>query len=134
YKLNRGPVKEFRGRAAPDSLSCRQRSRTRLPDPAGPLMRKLLLLTVAFVSLAWLIPAPAAIDPTAAAPPEAKQAPHLQAVHGETLADPYYWLREKGTPDVTAYLEAENAYTAALFRPLEPLRDKLYREILGRIQ
>ena len=56
-------------------------------------MRKLLLLTAVLVAPAWLIPAPAAIDPTAAAPPKAKQTPHLQAVHpqlpGEQVDGPF---------------------------------------------
>ena len=97
-------------------------------------MRKLVALTAALASLAWLIPAPAAIDPTVATPPRAKEKPHVQTIHGETLTDPYFWLREKGTPDVTAHLEAENAYTASVFKPLEPFREKLYKEFLGRIQ
>ena len=33
-----------------------------------------------------------------------------------------------------SYLEAENAYTADVMAPTKPLQEKLYREILGRIQ
>jgi oligopeptidase B len=35
---------------------------------------------------------------------------------------------------VISYLEAENAYTADVMAPTKPLQEKLYREILGRIQ
>ena len=48
--------------------------------------------------------------------------------------DPYYWLREKGSPDVVAYLEAENAYTEATTADLQPFSKALYEEMLGRIK
>src|SRR5436190_22736294 len=84
--------------------------------------------------LAILPSAPAQVDPTKAAPPVAKKGPHTRTTHGDTFVDEYFWLRQKGTPDVTAYLEAENAYTAAVMKPLEPLRETLYAEMLGRIK
>jgi oligopeptidase B len=75
------------------------------------------------------------IDPDAAAPPVAEKRPHSETVHGETRTDDYRWLRDKGTPAVTAYLEAENAYTDAVFlKPTEALRQKLYDEMLSHIQ
>ncbi|MGH9473347.1 MAG: S9 family peptidase, partial [Terriglobales bacterium] len=48
--------------------------------------------------------------------------------------DPYAWLRERDNPEVLAYLEAENAYTAEATAGLRELEDGLYREMLGRIQ
>src|SRR5439155_102882 len=48
--------------------------------------------------------------------------------------DNYVWLRDKDDPHVTAYLEAENAYTAAVMQTMEAYQDALYREILGRIK
>src|SRR5205809_414692 len=95
------------------------------------LRRRTPLLLLA--PLAILLPAFAQVDPTAAAPPVAKKVPHPRTIHGDTFIDDYFWLREKGTPDVTAHLEAENAYTAAVMKPLEPLRETLYAEMLGRI-
>ncbi|NTV47450.1 MAG: hypothetical protein HGB11_13245, partial [Chlorobiales bacterium] len=44
-------------------------------------------------------------------PPIAKIVPHEITVHADTRTDPYFWLRDKSNPEVTAYLEAENAYT-----------------------
>jgi oligopeptidase B len=96
-------------------------------------MRKLFVLA-AVAALLWLVPASADIGSRLATPPKAEQKPHVRTLHGETVADPYFWLREKGSPDVTAYLEAENAYAAAATKPIEPLREKLYKEFLGRIQ
>src|SRR4029077_11157120 len=48
--------------------------------------------------------------------------------------DDYFWMREKADPEVAAYLEAENAYTAAVLKPTEPFQEALYREMLARIQ
>ena len=53
---------------------------------------------------------------------------------GDRRVDPYFWLRDKSDPAVTAYLDAENRYTEAVMRPLAGFRDALYKEILGRIK
>jgi oligopeptidase B len=55
-------------------------------------------------------------------------------IHEETLEDYYRWMREKDSPEVTAYLEAENAYTAAAMAGTEELQEKLYREMLSHIK
>jgi len=69
-----------------------------------------------------------------ATPPTAPKVPHMQTLHGETLKDDYYWLREKDNPKVRAFLEAENAYTDAFMKPTEPLQKALYEEMLSRIK
>src|SRR5579884_3683640 len=68
------------------------------------------------------------------APPVAPKIEHREMRHGEVVIDNYYWLREKSNPEVVKYLEAENAYTAAMTRALEPFSDALYKEMLGRIK
>jgi oligopeptidase B len=67
-------------------------------------------------------------------PPAAKKIEKVLELHGDRRADPYFWLREKTNPEVIAYLEAENAYTAARMKPTEALQQQLYTEMLGRIQ
>ncbi len=67
-------------------------------------------------------------------PPAAAKIPRTFTLHGETLIDNYFWLREKTNPEVIAYLEAENAYTDAVMKPTEALQEKLYQEMLGRIK
>ncbi|MFV8753531.1 S9 family peptidase [Nannocystaceae bacterium ST9] len=67
-------------------------------------------------------------------PPIAKIVPHLLALHGDERVDDYYWLREREDPEVVAYLEAENAYTAAMTAHTAPLRAELEREMAGRIE
>ncbi len=74
------------------------------------------------------------MKPTPATPPVAAREPHVKELHGATLSDDYAWLREKDAPRVTAYLQAENTYTAAVMAGTEPLQGKLYEEILSHIQ
>jgi len=66
--------------------------------------------------------------------PVARQKPEALTIHGHTRIDPYYWLREKENEEVIAYLEAENAYTEAMMAHTEALQQKLYEEMVGRIQ
>jgi oligopeptidase B len=67
-------------------------------------------------------------------PPVARREPLEHVLHGDRRIDHYAWLRQKANPDVIAYLEAENAYTDAILQPTEQLQEKLYQEMLGRIQ
>jgi oligopeptidase B len=55
-------------------------------------------------------------------------------LHGTVLTDDYAWLRQKENPEVTAYLEAENAYAEAYMAPLADLREGLYQEMLSHIK
>ena len=55
-------------------------------------------------------------------------------IHGETVTDDFFWLREKKNPDVIAYLEAENAHTDAAMKPFAALQDQLYKEMVGHIK
>jgi oligopeptidase B len=54
--------------------------------------------------------------------------------HGVMLRDDYAWLRDKDKPEVTAYLEAENAYAEAVMAPLARLREELYQEMLSHVK
>jgi oligopeptidase B len=76
----------------------------------------------------------AADDSSIPAPPVAKKVPKLTEINGRKLVDNYYWLRDKPNPEVKAYLVAENAYTDAVMKSIEPLQKKLYDEMLSRIK
>src|SRR5262245_39542042 len=69
-----------------------------------------------------------------ASPPVARREPVEQILHGDRRVDHFAWLRNKQDPDVLAYLHAENAYTDAILKPTENLQERLYQEMLGRIQ
>jgi oligopeptidase B len=66
--------------------------------------------------------------------PLAPRVEHREIRHGETATDDYYWLREKANPEVLKYLQAENEYTAAMTKHLQPFTDRLYSEMLARIK
>ena len=68
------------------------------------------------------------------APPVARRQPHPTTLHGVTLQDDYAWLREKESPEVIAYLEAENAYAEANTAELAGLREELYQEMLSHMK
>jgi oligopeptidase B len=70
----------------------------------------------------------------ALSPPVAHKEHKETVLHGTTLTDDYTWLRDKENPEVTSYLEAENAYAEALTADLAPLRDQLYTEMLSHIK
>lgn len=67
-------------------------------------------------------------------PPVARREPTPTTLHGHTLEDDYRWMRDKNSPEVIAYLEAENAYAAAVMKPTEELQAKLYAEMLSHIK
>ncbi len=67
-------------------------------------------------------------------PPVAEPRPHPHVVHGQTRPDDYFWLRNRDDPATLAYLEAENGYTRRMMRHTERLQERLYQEMLGRIQ
>ena len=55
-------------------------------------------------------------------------------IHGETLVDDYFWLREKTNPSVQSHLQAEDAYADSAMKHTEALQEKLYNEMLSHIK
>jgi oligopeptidase B len=55
-------------------------------------------------------------------------------IHGETLVDDFFWLREKTSPAVLAHLQAENNYAESVMKPTAALQEKLYKEMLSHIK
>ena len=80
-----------------------------------------------------------------AQPPQAAQEPVEQVVHGHRRVDPYAWLRaanwreamqdpQQLAEPIRAYLEAENEYAETVMAPTADLRERLFRELRGRIR
>lgn len=65
--------------------------------------------------------------------PVAERRPHLREVHGTSVQDPWFWLRNRDDPAVIALLEAENSATDAATAHLAELRASLFDEIRGRV-
>ncbi|MDT5262919.1 MAG: oligopeptidase, partial [Acidobacteriota bacterium] len=93
-------------------------AQTQTTDPATPSAR----------------PNDTATAPSVPAPPVAKKIPRTSTVHDTTLSDDYFWMRDKKNPEVISYLEAENAYTAAMMKQTAGLQERLYKEMLARIK
>ena len=71
---------------------------------------------------------------TIPAPPIARIQHTETPLHGTVLVDDYAWLRQKEDPEVTAYLDAENAYAETVMAPLDGLREELYQEMLSHMK
>ena len=67
-------------------------------------------------------------------PPMAERKTKTTQIHGDTMVDDFFWLREKSNPRVIAYLESENAYTEAAMKHTAALQEKLYKEMVGHIK
>jgi len=67
-------------------------------------------------------------------PPMAEKKTKTTNIHGETLVDDYFWLREKTNPSVLAHLKAEDAYTEAAMKHTAALQEKLYNEMISHIK
>src|SRR6266516_2619071 len=102
----------------PSSTSCQR-----------PVMRRLHLLALSIV-----VVAPATSSAQDLTPPVASVKPKVDTLHGEVRTDNSFWIREKSNPDVVAYLNAENSYTAARMKHTEALQQRLYDEMLSRIK
>ncbi|MGP5078356.1 S9 family peptidase [Brachybacterium alimentarium] len=68
------------------------------------------------------------------AAPQPPHRPTERTVHGDTVVDPYEWMRDKTDPEVITHLEAENAYADARTAHLTELRSTLVTEFVGHTQ
>jgi len=66
--------------------------------------------------------------------PVATREPVEHVIHGDRRVDHYAWLKNRKGARVKEYLEAENVYADAMMRSTEGFQEKLYQEMLGRIQ
>ena len=94
---------------------------------------KRIIFGYAIILVLFLITSGCKKGPTAE-PPVAEIIPQELTLHGDTRVDNYYWLNQRENPKVIEYLEAENAYEDAVMKHTEPLQEKLFNEIIGRIK
>ncbi|HSS21971.1 MAG TPA: S9 family peptidase [Pyrinomonadaceae bacterium] len=67
-------------------------------------------------------------------PPMTEKKTKTTKIHGDTMVDDYFWLREKSNPEVISHLEAENVYAEAVMKPTTGLQSALYKEMVGHIK
>jgi oligopeptidase B len=100
------------------------------------IARKLRLVRLGLLALGVLVPTVLAQTPppaAALAPPVAPRVPKVLEFAGTRRADDYDWMRDKADPRLAAYLEAENAYAAAVMKPTEALQARIFAEISSRL-
>ena len=84
-------------------------------------------------------------EPALPSEPRAELRPATQTWHGVTLTDEYAWLRDDNwqtvirepsalSPEIRAYLEAENAYAEAALADTKAMQTTLFEEMKGRIK
>lgn len=66
--------------------------------------------------------------------PRADKIPHHTIIHGDTLKDFYFWMRDKHSPDVINYLYANNAYADNRMKESRTLQKVLFEEFRSRIK
>ncbi|NUN05264.1 MAG: S9 family peptidase [Bdellovibrio sp.] len=66
--------------------------------------------------------------------PVASKYPRKMTHHKDTIIDNYFWMRNKDHPETMPYLHAENKYFEAHMRPLQTLKNKLYKEMRSKIK
>ena len=98
------------------------------------LIMKLNAFTAASFAALMLMTVAVPNAQQAPTPPAAKKITKETKIHGYTLKDDYFWLRDKTNAEVTKHLEAENAYTESVMAPHKALQETLYKEMLGRIK
>ena len=93
------------------------------------------LFMIAVTAATTLSSAAGHADPLAGPPVAARKA-HVVTSPNGAREDPYYWLRDdtRKDPDMLAYLNAENAWTAQYQARYAGLEGKLFDEIKGRIK
>jgi oligopeptidase B len=72
--------------------------------------------------------------PNETSPPVAPKHPHQSQVHGESISDNWFYLRDRDDPATIPYLEAENNFTNAVMGSHADLETKIYEEMVARIQ
>ncbi len=84
-------------------------------------------------------------DLTEISPPLATEKPSITNWHGQTLVDPFAWLRAPNwqevmrnptalDPEIRAYLDAENAFADAALADTKDLQETLFKEMKARLK
>src|SRR5688572_24069835 len=63
-----------------------------------------------------------------------KKIPVKHELHGDVRVDDYFWMKERDSEPVLAFLRQENERTKEALKPVAKLEDKLYREMRARVK
>ena len=70
---------------------------------------------------------------TAAGYPQARREPSRREAQGDVFVDPYEWMRDKSSPDVTRYVTEQNELFTRRMAPYRDLTKTLTGELRGRV-
>ncbi|QOL35337.1 S9 family peptidase [Bifidobacterium lemurum] len=73
-------------------------------------------------------------DETGMRPPVARRAPEAREFHGDVFHDDYAWMRDKDSPEVCEYVDAQNRYCEARMAHLAGLRGTLFEELKSHVE
>src|SRR5262245_11719315 len=136
-----------RGRSSRSSRPCARASRASARRPAMKVradfvpmraFRRYAVSLAAAAIAACALPQARSpsLPPVPPVPPVAAVKPYEVASPNGGRTDDYYWLRDdtRQSPEVLAYLEAEDGYWRESMAPVRGLEDRLYDEIVARIK
>ena len=66
--------------------------------------------------------------------PMAKKVDKILKMHDHERNDEFYWLNQRGSPEVIDYLNAENDYRDTYMKDYKSLENELFKEIKARIK
>lgn len=114
------------------------------------MIRKFISTTIPVVAAAFLLNAcetgkKESAEANSVPAPKAEKVPHEFKESGSSRVDNYYWMKltdaqknaekkDEQTTKVLNYLTAENDYLKTMQKHTEPLQEKIYNEIVGRIK
>lgn len=64
----------------------------------------------------------------------AQKIPHRHEIHGDVRIDNYFWMKERDSAPVLAFLKQENQLTAQSLKPYGDLERKLFTEMKSRMK
>ncbi len=97
--------------------------------------RKLIILASLLLGLTILRAVDISDLARVVTPPKAKRTDYYERVNNHYIRDPYHWLKDKSRTNegVISYIEQENIYTSKIMEPTVDNQDKLYKEMISRM-
>ena len=105
-----------RARTGNETAWLAARGRTIIPLAMNRRYRRVLVLGLPLAASVAAGIASAAPGPAALPVPPSRAVPVAETLHGETIVDPYRWLEDGASVDVTAWTEAQNTRTQRLLQ------------------
>jgi oligopeptidase B len=87
-----------------------------------------------FLAVLWTLTGAACMHKSPTDHPRPPKKPHKMEKHGDVRTDDYFWMKERESKEVVDHLNAENRYWESVLKPVEGLRETLFKEMKSRIK